>query len=647
MKTPADLPFASTKSFMAVSEMDKEGSFKGHIDISIRGDDEIFLRLSSRQMARTQWDQFSQGYSSALFYNVTTSGTVIDPPEDTSDPWHMRYEFVQSPYSEWKHFQIASLLPAVSLPAIDEKKPPKKEIELGELHTETAQSTTHLPAGYGADLPDAIHLKTAFATYDKTYQVKEGSLIGEYRLETLKKKVPAAEWKDVKKFVDDIGQEPWIQLTSTDHVMGEAGPPAAGENNPAAAKLVEEMVEAVAAKDIARATKLAGEAEALNDKQAGLWSARGYMALLRGDYSESAVAYERELLQHPEETDLYQGLLYVEVRADRKKEELEWLHKYRKVAPTNKKVTNYVAARLAMLGETAEAIAMYRDGVKALPESKLLRRNFATTLLANGKSDEGVAMMKAALEGSDDPMVLNDGAYTLADHGFELDYSENMSRKSVDLLEAETRQVSLDGANKKSIQRMNLLLGSWDTLGWIYFLEGKTELALPYLRAAWGNSYNPEEGLHLGQALEKQGDRKQAMETYELALSRLRGISGKMATDLTARIDGLEKQGLHRKSPHADSAFQDKRTFRVPRPAGLKGSAVVLFQVSATKTEHVKLVSGSDALKEREKALAALDLKLEIPKDSHALLLRSGVFFCSTGSTCELVLTPPETADVK
>jgi Domain of Unknown Function with PDB structure (DUF3857) len=33
--------------------------------------------------------------------------------------------------------------------------------------------------------------------------------------------------------------------------------------------------------------------------------------------------------------------------------------------------------------------------------------------------------------------------------------------------------------------------------------------------------------------------------------------------------------------------------------------------------------------------------------DSHALLLRSGVLFCSTQPTCEFVLTPPETANVK
>ena len=46
-------------------------------------------------------------------------------------------------------------------------------------------------------------------------------------------------------------------------------------------------------------------------------------------------------------------------------------------------------------------------------------------------------------------------------------------------------------------------------------------------------------------------------------------------------------------------------------------------------------------------SLGQLDLRLAVPKNSHALLLRSGVLFCSTESTCEFVLTPPESANVK
>ena len=61
----------------------------------------------------------------------------------------------------------------------------------------------------------------------------------------------------------------------------------------------------------------------------------------------------------------------------------------------------------------------------------------------------------------------------------------------------------------------------------------------------------------------------------------------------------------------------------------------------------MEFVSGDEPLRSRGEALAHLDLGLAVPKDSRALLLRSGVLFCSTQPTCEFVLTPPETANVK
>lgn len=53
------------------------------------------------------------------------------------------------------------------------------------------------------------------------------------------------------------------------------------------------------------------------------------------------------------------------------------------------------------------------------------------------------------------------------------------------------------------------------------------------------------------------------------------------------------------------------------------------------------------SVRQRLLNLARLDLGLAVPKESHALLLRSGVLFCSTEATCEFVLTPPESANVK
>jgi tetratricopeptide (TPR) repeat protein/transglutaminase-like putative cysteine protease len=646
-KTPAQLPFPSVNRYEIKSELDKSGSLKGHVEVSMRSDSEILMRLATRQVARTQWDQLSQGYQNASGYDGTTTATALDPADDTSGPWHMRYDFAKSPFGDWPNFRIGSLLPNADLATIDEKDPPKKEIELGALHTQIASSTIRLPQGYSADLPDAVHLKTAFASIDKTYQLKDGSLISDLHLETFMAKVPAAEWKDYKKFLDDIGQDPWIQLTSKEHTAGEKGPPPAGENNPVAAELVRQVHIAIVAKDYDLARKKSDLAISINDKQSYVWSQRGFLADVRNDYQESVDDYQKELSQHPENVDQYPGLISAAGKAGKKAQQRDALLAYAKAEPKKDTAILYIGNLLLSTDNVSDAVDVYRAGAKDIPENKLIQVELASALLRLGKPDEAITVVKAALDGSSDPDVLNDGAYVLASHNTDLALAESSARKAVDVLETESTQTILTSVNAKNFHRITLLLASWDTLGWIYFAEGKTDLAEQYVRGAWKSSTHAEEGLHLGQILEKRGDKTQAMQVYEMSVNGTKGNSATpVVRDLHSRIDALKKDGVHQQNPHTD-AFQEQRTFHISRPANLKGSAIFLAQVSSAKTEKMEFVSGDESLRSQSEPLAHLDLGLAVPKDSHALLLRIGILFCSTQATCEFILTPPESANVK
>jgi hypothetical protein len=218
----------------------------------------------------------------------------------------------------------------------------------------------------------------------------------------------------------------------------------------------------------------------------------------------------------------------------------------------------------------------------------------------------------------------------------------------VQLLEDESAGTSLESVNAGAFRRTNLLLATWDTLGWVYFAEGKDALAEEYERAAWRNAADGEEGLHMGEIMEKKGDDKGAMRVYEMALSRTGSNSATpVSTELHSRADGLKKKGVAVQDVHPDRSLQDQRTYHVPRPAGAKGSGVFVVQVSAAKTEKMVMVSGDEEMRALGDKLTHLDLSLSVPKESHALLLRSGVLFCSTEPTCEFVLTPPESANIK
>jgi tetratricopeptide (TPR) repeat protein len=648
-KTPAELPFAAVDRYEGTFELAKDGTTKGNVALTMHGDDEVLMRYASRQVARAQWDQFGQLFVDNSGFNGKANSVTLDAGDDLSVPWGMRYGYTQDAWSQWKSYQIGSLLPNVSLPSIDEKKPPKQEIDFRGLHTQTAKSTVKLPSGYGADLPDAIHLKTTFAKFDETYRLSDGSLVSEFTLQVLKPKADAADWKSVKKFVDDIGVQPWIQLTGKEATVGEKGPPPAGENNPVAAELVRQTADAIIARDLELAQKKSDQVIAINDKQAYAWSQRGWLAWQRKSLDQAASDYERELRQHPGEIDQYPDLTRLERLLGRTDEERKYLLAYAKAAPDNAQAVLFVGGRLLATNQVDDALEVYRTGAKTLPDNRIIQVRLASALLRAGKKEEAASLLKAALDGTSDTDVLNDGAYALVKDGPSslLPLAETSARKAVETLEAELAGASIESVNNTMFHRTNLLLASWDTLGWVYFAEGKDALAEEYVQASWRNSAYAEVGLHMGQILEKRSDLKGAMRVYEMALSRTGSSTNPVATELHAREDGLKKKGVAVQDAHPDRALQQQRTFHVPRPSGLKGSGVFLMQVSSRKTEHVAMMSGDEGLRELSDVLAQLDLGLAMPKESHALVLRSAVLFCSTEATCEFVLTPTESANVK
>ncbi len=649
-KTPAELPFPAVVRYVGTFELGKDGTTKGDVAVSMRGDGEVLMRYASRQVSRAQWDQLGQVYADNSGFSGKANSVKLDAGQDLSVPWGMQYGYTQDAWSEWKTYQIGSLLPNVNLPSIDEKKPPKTDIEFGGRHSQIATSTVKLPTGYVAELPDAIHLKTTFAKFDETYRITGGSLVSEFTLEFLKPKVEAKEWKSVKKFADDIGTQPWIQLTSRGLTAGQKAPPPAGENNLKAAELVRQTHDAITARDFGLARKRSDQVIAINEKQAYAWSQRGWLAWQQQSLSEAANDYERELRQHPEELDQYRDLLRLEHLLKRPSEERKYLLAYAKAAPDDAKAVLFTGNQLLAANDVDDAVEVYRAGSKALPEDKVIQVELGSALLRAGKKDEAVSLIQHAVAGSSDADVLNDGAYALlnAESSTLLPLAETSAQKAVEMLETESAGISIESVNTGAFRRTNLLLAAWDTLGWVYFAEGKDALAQEYVGASWRSEAHAEEGLHLGEILEKKGDATGAMRVYEMALSRLESTSATpVATKLHARVDGLKSKGVMVQDAHPDRTLQEQRTFHVPRPTSAVGSGVFVVQVSASKTEKIAKVSGDNEIEGLSEALARLDLGLAVPNASHALLLRSGVLFCSTEPTCEFVLTPPESANVK
>jgi hypothetical protein len=183
-------------------------------------------------------DKASQYISRLTGFSGTTSNTQFKNVNDPAAPIVMTYDYTRSPFGDWDDLRIVPLFPFPEFPLENDKAASLKDIPLGAPRSLSAFTTIHLPEGYRVNLPNPIHAKTDFATFDKTYKFENGEIIAERDIVVLKSKIPKADWKSYQTFVKDIelGSESWIQLIAPQksmkvRVFGADQPPADNDSD--------------------------------------------------------------------------------------------------------------------------------------------------------------------------------------------------------------------------------------------------------------------------------------------------------------------------------------------------------------------------------------------------------------------------------
>jgi tetratricopeptide (TPR) repeat protein len=648
-RTPAETPFPFSDRFEAVAKLTRDGELTGHVEVSYRSDSEILVRAIVLNLAPAQWDQGTQVLANALGFSGTTSNSRFDRADDLAHPMHFSYDYKRSPFGDWDNFRIIPLFPANTLPAAPSKEP-EDSIDLGAPRTEQDVSRIQLPEGFGADLPDAIHVKTPFATFDKTYKLENGELIAERDIAVLASKVPIKSWEEYKKFADAIsqGEENWIQLTAKSTSGTGPQPPRPGENNPAAAVLVTEAVNLEKMPDWPAALEKLDEAKKLNSEQPFLWSNYGYIAIMRNRGDEAKTDFRHELSHHPDESfvvKLYASFLTSQREFDEATSVLQSSFDRDPSEPT-------VAAMLASSQsrtDMKQAIATLRKADTAGPNNPTVLEALVNLLINdNQKGDACQIAGRLMSSAGDNPNLLNDAAYLLAEADGDLSKAEQSSRKSLDILETQTASADVSEANQQSFNRTSLLVASWDTLGYILIREKKFEDASDFLEAAWMNRPVPAIGLHYGQALEADGKIEPALRVYQIALSQLHGdpsisSDGRMLRDSIARLTSAGLKIDANLSSSAEKILQEDRTFKVTTTAPCKTfeSSTLRMQISSAGEPEVLHVAGAKIEGSTADLFKKLSLPHLVPSGSKARILRDAVFTCSAGRTDGyLVLMP-------
>jgi tetratricopeptide (TPR) repeat protein len=603
------------------------------------------LRAAFRQLSPGQYDQMVQQISRGIGYQGTTSHAEVSKPEDTAQPLTMTYDYKREKNGDWDNLKIVAQLAPAELPQIDEKEPPVQALSLGIPHVDTSTSAMKLPEGWGAVLPDAIHTKSAYATFDESYRLEKGTVYAERRIEVLTEKVPVSEWKVYKKWIDDwdLTNDRWVQLVTNDNKAAIEGKATTVPSNREAAKLVQSAYDAIGRRDIGEAKSDLDQAKELNSDQAYLWSTYGYYHYQLGAMMTAIEDYRKELTLHPERVDVYRNIVAAEGSLNQKKEMKDTLTEWAALDTRDPVPPMTLAALLLQEGDAAAAVTASETAVQRLSKDSKFSEQVQLILgeaqLKAEMREKGRDTLLALMQTTSDPLQMNNCAYALAEAGQELPADEAATRKAIEKWTEESKGWTLDENPQTLSAKSRSLIATWDTLGWVLYREGKLDEAEGYLKAAWVNVQSDLMAEHLGAVAEARGKKDDALTAYVLGIAASR--PGDEQKKLQGRADALRKAGAKTSINDAHNKLQEDRKIPLGAAKGMNGvveyrlllnDGKVVRAVKAGADDLQKLPGGEDRLKEAK--LVGL-----WPTGSQASLVRNGMLNCHSG-VCELVLIP-------
>ena len=644
-RTPERPPFPVFQKLEAVGSLDASGTSNSRITLTLRGDDELALRAVFRQSGPAQYEALVQRISQGMGYAGTTSHVELESLENTDQPLKISYDYKREKSGDWPNRRVIPQVAPVTLYRPGADDPAVQTIALGAKRVETSTSAMKLPEGWGVELPEAIHQRSSYATMDETYRFEKGTLYAERRVEVLTERVPVAEWKAYRKWTEaaDLGNEQFVQLTHTGVKVTET------ERAQKAPQLLAEAAGAIQRNDLDGARTLLDQVKTIHETEPRLWAAYGYLEMRKGEMTAALADWQKELTLHPENTQVYEMMVPLLIAKNQRQQAEEALRKWAAADETNARPVEQLMGMLVEDGNAVQAVTAGEALEARLPDAQkeeALQMQLGKAELAAGMTERGRLTLVALLQKTDSPGLINDAAYELADAKLELPLAESRARSALARMEEESRSWTLDESPQTLSQKTYLLEATWDTVGWIWYLEGKVAEGEEFVKAAWRSRQLSAVGEHLGAMAAARGDKDAALMDYEMAeklevrydTMGVRKPAGKDEARLAAAIEGLRKAGARPATGDANARLMAMRVFPLGKAGGMDGMAEYRLLLSGGRVERAQ-ASGSKTLTGGEDRLKHAKLTAFWPAGSQAKLALTGVLNCHSG-VCELVLEP-------
>ena len=199
------LPFADKQNVKIDASLTPDGTLTSKVHYSLRGDNELLLRIAFHQTPKEKWRDVAQLLAFSDGFRGKITSVEASDPYATKEPFTVDYEISQPKFVDWskKPVRIPALLPQIGLPDLPGKPvsggamPP---IELGTpLEVET-HVVVHLPAGTTARAPIGVSVSRDYATFASRYSASTGTITATRHVNFLLRELPAERTADYNSF---------------------------------------------------------------------------------------------------------------------------------------------------------------------------------------------------------------------------------------------------------------------------------------------------------------------------------------------------------------------------------------------------------------------------------------------------------------
>ena len=200
--------YKSTQQVTVEASLAPDGVLRATVHYTLRGDNELLLRVAFHQTAKEKWQEVAQMLSLSDGFRGQVTKVTASDPYSTGEPFTVTYEISQPKFADWskKAVRIPAILPLPGLPdpASAEPAGASKPIELGTPLAIDLESTVELPAGATAEAPIGTTVNRDYATFSSKYSAEGNILRASRHLDFLLPELPGSRAVDLNAFLHAV-----------------------------------------------------------------------------------------------------------------------------------------------------------------------------------------------------------------------------------------------------------------------------------------------------------------------------------------------------------------------------------------------------------------------------------------------------------